>query len=1247
MKPAPLSFRIRFDQMCTRFGFGMRAKLIVLFVVIKVLPLVLLALIAWRQSWELGEDLKRRTMEIEGKAVQALSQTGEISIDDAVSALDQRARDDIERMSTDAARHVAAFLYARDDDVLFAAALEPREEVYREFVERQRGSLIKQGTWVLAQEGASWVRADKPQSHRQIGSSIEENDHSFHYRPPETFEHTSKPLYHEMTFVDLKGQERIKVATSPIMGQELKNVSDRRNTFVRAESYFEELKKLKPGEIYVSEVIGEYVGTNLIGMYTPANAAKKGVEYKPEEAAYAGQENPLGKRFKGIVRWAAPVVRDGVVTGYVTLALNHEHIMEFTDHIVPTPDRYTEIPDAYEGNYAFIWDHKGRSIVHPRHHSIVGYDANTGDPQVPWLEDRIYNEWQASGLSYPDFIKDEPAFVEQSNRKKPAPELTKQGLVALDCRYLNFAPQCTGWFDLTRDGGSGSFLILWSGLWKLNTAATIPYYTGQYGRSLRGFGFVAIGAGVDDFHRPAMETQKVIHKLIGDTDEELAAIAESTFLAIGQNLWDTAVGLSVSTILMAVLVILIAIWMASTFTRSITRIIKGISRFRSGERHFRFNSPVKDEMGKLMDSFDDMADSLVDTLKGPVVVLSLERRVRYMNDEALKLLGDKEIDEVLDKPYAEVSVFRSCPGCDPIAALLSGVEPEVLFHEGTERYYQGKATYLTDSNEANIGYIVSISDVTNILEEQKSIEQQRVILDTVFSASPDILWYQDSKGRYIVVNPRFASVIGKPPEEIQGKTVEQLFAQEAAVVLKANAHRAIEDAASFYAEEKFLFHDGHEEIVESVRTPLFNPQGELMGLLGVARDVSQRVQAEKDLRKTQLELKVAAAEATQASRSKSAFLARMSHEIRTPMNAIIGMSGITKRKMKNDSAPKEEILTHIRQIEISAQHLLGLLNDILDISKIEAGKIELSLESFSLWGMATNTYSIINPRCMEKNITFEMEFDERLEAAHFISDSLRLRQVLINLLGNAVKFTPELGTITFRIQHLGAKDGRTLVGFSVSDSGIGISADVLPNLFRPFEQGGGNVARYYGGTGLGLSISKNIVDMLGGDIRVVSQEGEGSVFSFELWFEGDHKAAETKVRLGDTGVLRGKRMLLVDDVEINRMIVVEILSQNGLVIEEAADGMEALEKFKAAPEGYYNVIFMDVQMPHMNGYEATVAIRQLPRPDAQSVPIYAMTANAFKDDVDQAMDSGMNGHLAKPLEPEKMLEALIKVLGKQ
>ena len=1230
------------EKLFARFGLGMRAKLISLFVVIKVVPLILLAIVAWRQSWLLGEMLRERATDITDRANAALMKTGDIAVSDAMNALDERAREDIERMTTDTALRVANFLYDRDNDILFAAAFAPEEAIYRRFAESRLGRLVVQGEWQLAPDGKSWVPGFREGYEDIVTSSIEENNYSFHYRLPEKFDYENRPLYLEMTFVGLDGRELVKVTTSPQMDPTLKDVSKRENTYVRAESYFSRLKDLKPGEIYVSEVIGAYVPSRLIGMYTPENAAARNLPYVPEEEAYAGKENPVGKRFKGIVRWATPVERDGKIIGYVTLALDHDHLMEFTAHQVPTTVRYTEIPDAFEGNYAFIWDHKGRSIVHPRHHSIAGYDPETGDAQVPWLEDRIYEEWQASGLPYAEFITDVPTFMEQSNSKKSAKPLTDAGLVALDCRYLNFAPQCTGWFDLTQDGGSGSFRILWSGLWKLNTAAAIPYYTGQYGASLRGFGFVAIGAGLEDFHRPATETEKVIDALIKDSDEELKGMAADAQQAIDDNLIDTATSLAASTGLMAVLVIFIAIWMASVFTRSITTLIRGISRFRSGERQFRFNAPIKDEIGALADSFDEMADSIVESVTGPMLITDLADTILYMNDAMLGMLG-KTLPEVVGTSYAANSIFPGDSRFNPIAALRENREAEVMYHAPSGHYYKGEASYLTDKNGKAIGYILTATDLTELVTGQKQVEQQRALLNTIFSSSPDLIWYKDATGAYLAVNPRFASLVGKKTTDIAGCRAQDIFAPERGREIESRDSAAGTEGRALFSEETLSFADGHLETVDVVRTPLFDGEGRLSGILGVARDVSKRVAAETELRETQLELEKAANEANRANAFKSEFLARMSHEIRTPMNAIIGMTNITRRKIDDATTGKPEIQGYLRQIETSSQHLLGLLNDVLDISKIEAGKIVLGAEVFDLEKLIDSVATIIRPRCLEKNIEFAITQTD-LDGAIFVSDSLRLRQVLINLLGNAVKFTPECGRIDFRIERKAREEGTSLVAFSVTDTGIGIDQAGIACLFNPFEQAG-TASRQFGGTGLGLSISQSIVKLLGSEIAVVSEPGKGSSFSFEVWFaEGvDNRGEEEKS--GNLEVLRNKRILLVDDVDINRVIVIELLGDTGLIIDEAEDGETAVEKFRESPESYYDAILMDIQMPIMDGYQATRAIRSLSRADAGTVAIIAMTANAFKDDVDNALAHGMNTHLPKPLEHERLLETLIRYLS--
>ncbi|MDR2245099.1 MAG: hybrid sensor histidine kinase/response regulator, partial [Treponema sp.] len=299
MKKLIESIQLSVESFIGRLNLGMRGKLIIIFVVIKVIPLVLLSLLAWGQTRRLGDDLIRYIGELTVQANNALHTTGNIAVDDSSKALINLATAEIERTSTDMARRVADFLYDRDDDILYAAGLEPSEAAYRHFVKSKQGTLVKPGEWVLAADGKSWIPKEKPQEAYMVVSSNQENDTSFHYRPPDPFETEERPLYLEMTYIDLDGNELVKVTSSPQMDPVKKNVADQKNTYVKAETYFAELKTLKPGEIYVSDVIGAYVRSHFIGMYTPENVKARGLEFTPEEEAYAGEENPSGRRFKG------------------------------------------------------------------------------------------------------------------------------------------------------------------------------------------------------------------------------------------------------------------------------------------------------------------------------------------------------------------------------------------------------------------------------------------------------------------------------------------------------------------------------------------------------------------------------------------------------------------------------------------------------------------------------------------------------------------------------------------------------------------------------------------------------------------------------------------------------------------------------------------------------------------------------------------------------------------------------------
>jgi signal transduction histidine kinase/ActR/RegA family two-component response regulator len=389
------------------------------------------------------------------------------------------------------------------------------------------------------------------------------------------------------------------------------------------------------------------------------------------------------------------------------------------------------------------------------------------------------------------------------------------------------------------------------------------------------------------------------------------------------------------------------------------------------------------------------------------------------------------------------------------------------------------------------------------------------------------------------------------------------------------------------------------------------------------------------VRERTMELQMQTEAAKVASRAKGEFLARMSHEIRTPLNAVIGMTKIAEK-----AKTWEKIKAAIGEIEIASGHLLGVLNDVLDMSKIESGKFTMASEGFYLRGAMREVANIISPRCGEKEIQFAANYDD-IPNCGVVGDKLRLKQVLINLLGNAVKFTGGGGRIDFLASITEEDVSNVVCSFSVADNGIGMTADQLSKVFSAFEQADSSIAARFGGTGLGLAISQNLVGQMGGVIDVRSKPGEGSTFSFSISMQKTDLDMAADER-SDTLLpeLKGRRILLVEDIEINRVILAELMEETHVEIEEAEDGVQAVERFTESPDGYYDLIFMDVQMPNMDGYEATRRIRALDRPDAATTPIIAMTANAYREDIDRARDSGMNGHLAKPINIDEVMRII-------
>lgn len=828
---------------------GIRSKLILLFVVIKVVPLLMLALLAWEGVTRLGSNIGERTDGLTAEVRDTVASMGKTFSKEAERALDDRAREELERLTTDTARAVANFLYERDRDLMAAASLEPSEGAYSRFVSGLKRLQTPIGEWELGADGKGWVpKAGKETEALAVSPSNAENKQDFHYRPPEKVQPSVlAPLYHEITFIGLDGVEKFKVSQTKVLPQGLKDVSRRENTYAKAETYWPELKKLKAGEIYVSDVIGPYVPSRVIGPVTPEKAKTLNIPFEPEKEAFAGKENPKGKPFRGIIRWATPVVRGGNVVGYVTLALDHTHLMSFTNNLMPTPARYTAISDATNGNYAFMWDYKDRSIVHPRHHSIVGVDPATGEYATPWLEASIYEGWQKSGKPLKEYLKDVPIFDGQSREKKPAKPLTVAGNIGLDCRYLNFAPQCQGWRDLTQHGGSGSFLILWTGVWKLTTAAAIPYFSGHYGKTPRGFGYVTIGANVDEFHKPALATAKLMETRVTEFGERMKEQQTGLRNMITENMAGTAFTLLVSTLLMVGVVVIIAVWLANMFTKRITSLVGGLETIEKGDFSFRFQKQSDDEFGHLTDSLNKMADSV---------------------------------------------------------------------HESFTR---------------------------------------------------------------------------------------------------------LEDA---------------------------------------------KLQAEE------------------ASRMKSDFLARMSHELRTPLNGILGFAELIKL-----DAPNPELEENADTIYQSGQHLLALVNDILDLAKIEAGHMTLESVPLPLPQLLGEVANIHRGAAQAKGLNLETSIAEDLPTS-IQGDPTRLRQVINNLLNNAVKFTAE-GSVS-----LEASCREERIYIAIADTGPGIPAEAQALIFEKFRQASSFVTREHGGTGLGLALVRELVTLMGGEINLSSETGKGSRFEF-------------------------------------------------------------------------------------------------------------------------------------------------------
>jgi len=627
-------------------------------------------------------------------------------------------------------------------------------------------------------------------------------------------------------------------------------------------------------------------------------------------------------------------------------------------------------------------------------------------------------------------------------------------------------------------------------------------------------------------------------------------------------------------------------------------------------------------------------ESILDAVNSPISVTNKDMKWTFINKALEQFLGVKREEIIGLKCSSWKSNICDTPNCS-ISRLRNGFKETYFQQFGGE--YHVLISYLHDEDGKEDGHVEVVYEDTAIINRgKKEFEELAYWYESILDSIPFVVSVTDMDMKWTFVNAALENELKLKRKDIVGKHCsfwgfDDCNTDECSI---KRARRGL---------DRTYFKKGNTSYQTDVRI-LLDLKGEMTGYVSIVQDITKLEQMTEQR-----------AKAKAADRAKSIFLANMSHEMRTPMNAIIGMATIGK-----SAAAIERKDYCFTKIDEASQHLLGVINDILDMSKIEANKFELAPAKFNFEKMIQRAIDVITFRVDEKKQKLSVNIDSKIPKT-LIADDQRLTQIIINLLGNAVKFTPENGSIGLSIRFLKEEDDICSIEVRVSDSGIGISEEQQKKLFNTFQQAEADTTRRFGGSGLGLVISRNIVEKMNGKIWIESELGKGSIFIFTIQVKRcpseDDNLSDEKDQVNTQvidGIYAGRRILLAEDVEINREIVQTLLEPTKLEIDFAENGVEAVRMFSEKPDNY-DIIFMDVQMPEMDGYEATRRIRAIEAERnagagfdndcnngnlRKKIPIIAMTANVFKEDIQKALDAGMNEHIGKPFYLEDILEKL-------